>query len=541
MFSLIRTAAPTVLFVSCLSLLACAQGAMEAEPSAKSGDEEATGSEVSTFEAPVVVLLEDEPCFDSLEFIGADRSQINFHFSCAVDEIDLEVGDVVAGVIGGGYLGRVGSIERGADSLVVFTEYIPLNEAVEEGEFDLTLQGTGARALIDLSGKTLYRETHGGLHIESGFRSGYLTVRPETQLGAKMQWGRLDRFDAVVGMRVDANFDYYVAASGAHRIDEEYPISDFEVPFYVDVSGVPLVGTVKYEVFVRFVSETTGYLDMTVGSYQGHWGWEVGGRYRSESGWQDVWDTNQSSELSGLEMVGDTGWRGRIEFSMRPTISFYETVSVAGRAAGHLRGRADPECEGLAWSFTDGIRAAMTLSVRWVDRFIPDMPLTVPMGTSQWDIDSGTIPWPGDLPAELIPACGGELPWDQSPPLQPASISCGELVSGDTSDSEQATELLSGYSCSIGSYHAPEVVYAFTAATSGQVTFRLVDATPMETNHDLFALDGDVSSNSVLLGNSCVATGMNSMVFEAVAGQTYLLVVDGYATDSGSFQALLEC
>ena len=542
MFSLIRAAVRTALVALCLSLLACAQGAMEAELDPHYDEiRDAEGTETDIFEAPVVVLLEDEPCFDSLEFVGADRRQIHFYFSCPIDDVVVEAGDVVAGVIGGGYLGRGMSLERSDDTLVVFTEYVPLNEVVEEGEFDLSLEGTNARSLIDLSGKTLYRETHGGLHIESGFRSGYLTVRPETQLGAKMQWGRLDRFDAVIGARVDANFEYYVAASGAHRIDEEFPVSDFELPFYVDVSGVPVVGTVKYELFVRLVSETTGYLDMTVGSYQGHWDWSTGGRYRSESGWEYVWDTNRSSELSGLAMVGDTGWKGRIEFSMRPTISFYETVSLSGLTAGYLRGRADPECEGLAWSFSDGIRAAMTLSVRWMDRFIPDMPLTVPMGTSQWDIDSGTVPWPGDLPSELIPACGGELPWDQSQPLQPESISCGELVSGDTSDDEQATELLGGYSCSIGNYDAPEVVYAYTASTSGQVTFRLVDAEPMQVNHDLFALDGELSSSPGLLGGSCVATGMNSMVFEAVAGQTYLLVVDGYATDSGSFQALLEC
>lgn len=537
-----RAACTGFLVCLSLSLMACSQEPMDsravslAEPGGQTDP-----VEHDVFEAPVVVLLEDEPCFDSLEFVGETRSQLHFRFNCSVDDVDLEVGDVVAGVIGGGYLGRVVDLERGSDFLLVFTEYIPLSEAMEEGEFDLNLQGTGERSLIDLSGKTLYNETHGGLHVESGFRSGYLTVRPETQLGASMQWGRLTRFDAVVGMRVDASFEYYVAASGAHRVDEEFPISDFEVPFYVDVSGVPVVGTVKYEVFVRFVSETTGYLDMTLGSYEGHWDWHMGGRYRPEPGWENVWETNSNSGISGLAVVGDTGWKGRVEFSMRPTISFYETVSVSGLGAGYVRGRADPDCDGLTWSFSDGIRAAMTLSVRWMDRFIPDMPLTVPMGTSQWEIDAGTIPWPGDLPSVLIPACGGSLPWDQSQSLAPTGISCGELVSGDTSDTEQATEVLSGYSCSIGNYHAPEVVYAFTAAESGQVTFRLVDATPMAINHDLFALDGDPSGNPLTLGNSCVGTGMNSMVFEATAGETYLLVVDGYATDSGSYQALLEC
>jgi len=523
-------------------MFACGQDEMGMYDASGQGSEDVFSSSPSSdFEAPVVVLLEDELCFESLEFMAEEQNQIHFQFSCSIEDIDLEIGDVIAGVIGGGYLGRVIGLERGSDFLVVFTEYVPLSEVVEDGEFSVSLQETGARSLIDLSGKTLYNETHAGMHVESGFRSGYLRLKPETQLGAKMQWGRLERFDATVGMRLDANFEYYVGATGAHRIDEEYPVTNFEFPFYADVSGIPVAGTVKYELFVRFVSETTGYLDMTVGSYQGHWDWTMGGRYRPETGWQDAWDTNTNSSLSGIEVVGDTGWKGRIEFSMRPRISFYQILSVWGLHAGYLRGRADPECDGIRWSFDDGTRVEATLSVKWLERFIPDMPVTVPMGNSQWEIDSGVIPWPGDLPSALLPACGGSLPWDQGPQVSPTGISCGDSVSGDTSDTDQSTDLLNGYSCNVGNYQASEVVYAYTATHDGPVNFRLVNATPSQVNHDLFVLDGDPTSSPIVLQNSCLATGMNSMSFEATAGETYLLVVDGYSSDEGSFEAYLEC
>jgi hypothetical protein len=412
---------------------------------------------------------------------------------------------------------------------------------VGDGEFNVDISDSGSRSIIDLSGKTLYRATHNGVHVESGFRSGYLNIRPETQFDAAMQWGTLQRFDAIVGMRADANFEYYVAASGGHRVDEEIPIEDISIPFIFTVSGVPVAGRLQLEVFARFVSQTTGYVDLTLGSYQGHWDWQAGSRYRPDPGWQNIWDTNQSSELGGLEVVGDAGWKGRIEFGVRPSIKFYETVSISGLGAAYLSGRADPECDGIEWSFRDGLRASMRVSVRFLDRLVPDMPITVPMGRTETVIHESTMPWPGDLPNAILPHCGGSLPFNEGPGVQPRTLYCGEEVSGDTGDPNQATQLLNGYSCNVGNYDAPEVVYAWTAPSSGEVTLRLVDASPTDVNHDLFALQGNSMLAPSVLGGTCVATGMNSLVLEAEAGRTYLLVVDGYAQDSGPYQVVLEC
>ena len=163
------------------------------------------------------------------------------------------------------------------------------------------------------------------------------------------------------------------------------------------------------------------------------------------------------------------------------------------------------------------------------------------MGMTEHVVAEDTIPWPGDLPNSLVPGCGGSLPWSGDSGLQPLSLSCGDTVSGNTADSEFASEVLSGYSCNIGNYQAPELVYAWTAPSTGEVTFRLVDATPTAVNHDLFALEGNATLSPSQLQGTCVGTGMNSLVFEAQAGQTYLLVVDGYHEDAGPYQVHLEC
>jgi hypothetical protein len=105
-----------------------------------------------------------------------------------------------------------------------------------------------------------------------------------------------------------------------------------------------------------------------------------------------------------------------------------------------------------------------------------------------------------------------------------------------------ASQLLNGYACNVGTYAAPEVVYAWTAPADEQVTFRLVDPSPTEVNHDLFVLPGDdPMASPIVLTGSCLETGLNSLYFEAEAGRNYLFVVDGYAQDQGAFDARLDC
>ena len=490
--------------------------------------------------APRVVVLEEEPCFDGMEFVDGDRRDLLFHFVCDAASIDIVAGDVVAGVWEGCYLGRVHDLAVTPYTLRLKTTFISLAEAVGDGAFELNLTDDGARSSIDLSGKTIYRSTQGGLHVESGFRRGYLNISPETQLDGVMQWGRLERFDAVIGLRAAADFEYYIAASGAHRIDEEVVLEEANIPFAFTIDTVPFAGRLKLEFLVRIVSETTGYVDMTVGSYAGQWNWEAGGRHRKETGWERVWENNWSSEVEGMEMVGDTGWNGRIEFMVRPSISFYEAIGIEGTVGTYMRGNADPECEGIDWIFYDGIRASMGLSVAVLDRLIPDMPLTVPMGTTERLATSQSIPWPGGLPDALEAYCGGAS--SDTGLIKPITTYCNETVSGDTSDPEMATQLLNGYACNVGNYAAPEVVYAWTAPADEQVTFRLVDPSPTEVNHDLFVLSGDdPMASPIALSGSCLETGLNSLVFEAEAGRNYLFVVDGYAQDQGAFDARLDC
>lgn len=119
------------------------------------------------------------------------------------------------------------------------------------------------------------------------------------------------------------------------------------------------------------------------------------------------------------------------------------------------------------------------------------------------------------------------------------SISCGELVWGDTSDlNSGTTSVIDGYSNTVGNYSGPETAWSYHAETSGEVTWSLVDPRPMLVDHDLFVLSGAQGSCEA---DAVLARGFNSVAFDAVAGEDYFLVIDGYDGAQGAFEAELSC
>jgi phosphatidylserine/phosphatidylglycerophosphate/cardiolipin synthase-like enzyme len=119
-----------------------------------------------------------------------------------------------------------------------------------------------------------------------------------------------------------------------------------------------------------------------------------------------------------------------------------------------------------------------------------------------------------------------------------AFLSCGVPVSADSSDPNSGhTTVLDFYPVTVGNYSGPEVAYAWRAQTSEEVTWSLQDPQPTVVNHDLFVLHGE----AVCKGESAIARGFNSVTFDAVAGDLYFLVVDGFDGDAGPYTVSLEC
>jgi hypothetical protein len=116
-----------------------------------------------------------------------------------------------------------------------------------------------------------------------------------------------------------------------------------------------------------------------------------------------------------------------------------------------------------------------------------------------------------------------------------ATLSCGMQIAADTNDAV-ATSEISGFSCSSWDATGPELSYSLVAEQTGPITATLVE---IETGQDLdlYVLDGAAGCAA----DQCIAYGNAEATFDAVAGETYHLVVDGYYGAAGGFVLDVAC
>jgi len=114
------------------------------------------------------------------------------------------------------------------------------------------------------------------------------------------------------------------------------------------------------------------------------------------------------------------------------------------------------------------------------------------------------------------------------------TIACGDEVVGDTTGGVDA---MSYYPCNVGNYTGPEEVWEWTATVTGPVEWKLVRPRPTQLDQDVIVLDG----SGGCVSEKCEAWGGNGTEFDAVAGVTYMLVVDGYNGAEGAYTATLDC
>ena len=102
-------------------------------------------------------------------------------------------------------------------------------------------------------------------------------------------------------------------------------------------------------------------------------------------------------------------------------------------------------------------------------------------------------------------ACAGEI----------RSIACGDEI---TMNSADGSDTLVSYGCIPGFVEdGPELVFAFTATEDDVALFRDMDAEP---DLDLWLLEDHCATDA------CVASGLDALPFDVVAGTTYYLVAD---------------
>jgi hypothetical protein len=115
-----------------------------------------------------------------------------------------------------------------------------------------------------------------------------------------------------------------------------------------------------------------------------------------------------------------------------------------------------------------------------------------------------------------------------------ATVVCGGRYAGDTRLSG-TTDDVDRWSCSVWDESGPEDVTTFTAPSSTRVTARI---SGHSVDLDVFVLE-DTGSGCV--NTNCIAFDNNTASFDAVAGHTYYIIIDGYLGVSGDYNLEIDC
>ncbi len=462
-----------------------------------------------------VLLVEDDPCLVEV-MVSEDREILVFDFACDPIGRGLEPGRIVVGVSGGGYLRRVESIALDGYTVTAWTSPADLAEALVEGGFSQVVVGSQERALINLGNTTLYSGEVGPASVSATLTSGYIDVDPVFVVDGHWADGEVQHFDVDLGLSMTGDINAMLSSTNGLRFGHNVDLYGTSYPFAFAIGPLPVVGTVDLKVKAGFRIDAPGHVSMTVGA-GGSFDLRTQKTYRAGEGWteNDVSDSEWTLREPDFDVTSHAS--GRVYIRLETGISLYGIAGPQVATDAFVSARLDPTCEGIDWDLNAGVSSRATIRLNILDKFKPTK--TFAKVTFTADLADGTITWPIDTPV---------------PCAQP-TISCGDTVTEDSSLGYEAQ--LDGYDCNVGNYDAPEVIFEWTASQTGLATWGLENAVPTEVNHDVFVLDGAWG----LVTAQCMEWGHNSVDFDAVAGQTYYLVVDGYDNDAGLFTANLEC
>ena len=149
-----------------------------------------------------------------------------------------------------------------------------------------------------------------------------------------------------------------------------------------------------------------------------------------------------------------------------------------------------------------------------------------------WASSWATLDVGFDLPTSATRTPTPTLTPSESGICEPAEfIDCGFSVSGNNS-ALGSSDRIDSYSCVIWRESGPEYAYGFQPLVSGEVT---VSLSGLSGDLDLFVLEGDCDAAR------CITYGNDEVVFQAVAGETYYLVVDGWHGAVSDYTISVSC
>lgn len=462
-----------------------------------------------------VVIVDEDPCVVGVD-VPEDREVLTFSFACQPQGRGFEPGNVVIGTAGGGYLRRILSVAVDGYELTTWTEEASLSDVIEAGSFDEEIALGGERASIDFGNTSIYHGAVGPAELEIHLDRAAFEIDPALVMNGHWEDGEVQNFTMDLGVDLGADLLVTVNSTEGLRIGQDVPLWTQPYPFAFAIGPIPVVGVLTAELSVGVRVDANGKVQMQTGA-SGSLELHNRKKYTASGGWvdDDINEGNWDVTLPNIEI--DRGLKVSAYAQLETSMKLYGVAGPSFRQKLALNVAGDIHCEGIEYEVGATLSSKGSIKFTIFNKFnLEQIFLKVKF---TMDFFEGILPWPFDSPVSC----------EQIP------IACGETVQGDTRDGSSTA--LDGYSCNVGNYQAPEIVYEWKATQDGPVTWELVDPDPTATNHDLFVIDGMWN----LVAGDCLDWGLNDLEFEAEKGQTYYLVVDGHNQDAGTYTATLSC
>jgi len=275
-------------------------------------------------------------------------------------------GDILVGAEGGGYLRRVEQVSRAGDLITVQTTQALVEEAVRDGEFDLTspsdeetgppvagktwwgpwrtvyvapgvdLAATACCSLNDL-GFSIKINPSENIPVQGSFdftvKEGEIVFAPRVRLGGRFGFFELKEFHTSFRGDLGLNIDLYEVklsiqvTKGLEVLKKESQTFIIQQrPFATFIGPMPLVGVVN-KILKLEVTPTVGASTVFTGHFRTGLQVEAGVRWTSGGGWRPIRSASSYFDAGWPEFQGIEG-RASVKIAVVPELNvlFYGVV-----------------------------------------------------------------------------------------------------------------------------------------------------------------------------------------------------------------------
>ena len=302
-------------------------------------------------------------------------------------------GSIIVGSEGNGFLRRVTSISSVGDQITVETGPAALEEIVEDGAFIGAVQiplsggqgqvraqpGVGAQLewgptevvyaatgvslqpdLVSVAGTVLFEA--GGARIE--LNSGSIEFDPEVELEARFRLFSLESVRGVARGTITASVGVTASISASGSYNAEQTLVSTTTPFAALNGPVPVQGLVRLDLVAALTSSFSAEVSAESG-YQASASVGIGAEYRSDGGWEGIFDTDTNAQGTLLNIDAEGSATIRVELRPRVRIILYSVAgpSITGVPYLQLAGEAQLDQCMVTATLTSGLDAVLGFDV----------------------------------------------------------------------------------------------------------------------------------------------------------------------------------